>query len=115
MEAFFGSLLTVDGLSAIVEILLVIIGSFLADWIPGFTELSRRAKRLYWLAVPMILALGAMYVLALIREVPITAENVFLAISVGGLAFYGSQLAETRDLSGAKKTTDTDAATSANA
>lgn len=98
MESFLNSLLEQNTLQAFVEIILGVACSFAVDWIPGFTELSARAKRLYWLIVPIVFALGAMFGISLLDQAAITGEDVFTAVSVGVLVFYGAQAAHTREL-----------------
>ena len=96
MEQFLKSLLEPTVLSGVVEVLLGVALSFVADWKPlGFTELSARAKRLYWLIVPIVIPVVAVVVLSWNT---LTVETIFGAVQVGVLVFLGSQVAHTRQL-----------------
>ena len=95
MEQFLKSLLEPTVLSGVAEVLLGVVLSFAADWIPGFTELSARAKRLYWLIVPIVIPVVAVVVLSWNT---LTVETIFGAVQVGVLVFLGSQVAHTRQL-----------------
>ena len=72
--------------------------SFAADWLPGFTELSPRAKRLYWLIVPLLIPLAAVGVSALLQGKAISGDAVFGALVVWASIYTGSQVAHTRKL-----------------
>ena len=95
MEQFLKSLLDVTVLAGIVEVLLGVVLSFAADWIPGFTELSARAKRLYWLIVPIALPVIAVVVLSWNT---VTIDDIFGAAQVGVLVFLGGTAAHSRKL-----------------
>lgn len=98
MQSFLNSLQNPTMIEAVAAILLGVIGSFLADWVPGFSDLSARAKRLYWLIVPVALGVVAVVGSALLNAQPVTADTVFLGIVAGGTVFLGSQAAHTRKL-----------------
>jgi len=99
MEAFLSSLLEPSALTITVEIVLGIVLSFMVDWVPGFTELSARAKRLYWLIVPIVFAVGAVLLLSVLGHASVTGENIFGAVAAGFAVFFGSQGGHTRNLS----------------
>lgn len=100
MQAFLNSLLDPTALNLVVEVVLGVVLSFMVDWVPGFTELSARAKRLYWLIVPIVFAVGAVLLLSLLGHVPIVGDNIFAAVVAGLAVFFGSQGGHTRELSG---------------
>ena len=98
MIEFLESLLEPGPLQAVVEVLLGVLLSFAVDWIPGFTELSARAKRLYWLIVPLALPVAAVVILSWLSATSISGDVVFHALTAGILVFLGSQASHARKL-----------------
>lgn len=72
--------------------------SFLAEWWPGYAELSPRAKRVVMMALCFVIPLGAAGGLWLIAGEPLTVETLWAAVLAGFSAFFGSQVAHARAL-----------------
>lgn len=98
MIEFLESLLDPGPLQVVVELLLGVLLSFAVDWLPGFTELSARAKRLYWLIVPLALPMAAVAILSWLSATSLTADALFHALTAGLLVFLGSQASHARKL-----------------
>lgn len=90
--------LTPSGLAWILETLLGVALSFIADWFPEYGELSPRAKRLYLLVGCALVPVAATLLLAWLGGFAPGQEQIFGALFVGGSVFLGTQAAHAREL-----------------
>lgn len=91
IEQALNYLLTPSGLAWFLETMLGVIASFLVDWLPEFTELTPRAKRLYLLGGCLVVPVGAVCALGAVGGFVPGQEQLFGALFVGGSVFLGTQ------------------------
>jgi hypothetical protein len=96
-SSFLKSLSSPDVILSILNVILLIVASYMADWLPGFTGFSPRVKRLYMGIGCFILPVGAGILSGG------TLMNVWPALIAGFAAFMANQAADLRNLSSAPK------------
>ena len=82
------------GINAIVGFIL----SFVVEWFPEYDGLSSRAKRLVMILLCFIVPVAALVGLVLLGDVGLSVDAVWVALSAGFSAFFGSQVAQVRQL-----------------
>lgn len=88
---------TGPGINAIVGFIM----SFAAEWVPGFDELSPKAKRALMMLGSFAVPLLATFGLWALEGVPVGSEAwtaIWNALQAGFLAFFTSQAAHARQL-----------------
>ena len=83
------------GINVIVGFLL----SFVVEWFPKYEGLAPRWKRLVVVVLSFVIPVSSAVVLWLMGEVELSYNVVWLALSAGFAAFFGSQVGHARELS----------------
>ena len=89
---------TAVGINVIIGFLL----SFVVEWFPEYEKLASRWKRLVAMGLSFVIPVGSVVILWLVGELPLSLDVVWVALSAGFAAFFGSQLSHARTL-GAKR------------
>ena len=82
------------GINAIVGFVL----SFVVEWFPNYEALSSKWKRVAMMGLCFTVPVLAFVGLVVLGEQTLGAEAVWMALSAGFAAFFGSQAAQTRQL-----------------
>jgi len=72
--------------------------SFAVEWIPAYTELPRRAKRVIMLGLCLLIPTLATVGLIAMGEAVLDESTIWAALLAGFAAFMGSQAAQLRQL-----------------
>jgi len=72
--------------------------SFAIEWIPGFDALEAKWKRLTTMLISFAIPVLATVSLWALGARPISIDSVWVALTAGFSAFFGSQLAHIRQL-----------------
>lgn len=86
---------TAVGINVIIGFLL----SFVVEWFPKYEGLAPRWKRLIVVVLSFVIPVTSALVLWLTGEVELSYNVVWLALSAGFAAFFGSQVGHARELS----------------
>ena len=82
------------GINMIIGFLL----SFVVEWFPEYDGLAPRWKRLVVIVLSFVIPVCSAFALWLMGEVELSYNVVWLALSAGFAAFFGSQVAHARNL-----------------
>ena len=86
---------TAVGINVIIGFLL----SFVVEWFPEYEKLAPRWKRLVAMFLSFVIPVVSVLGLWLVGEVAVTFDVMWIALSAGFAAFFGSQLSHARTLS----------------
>ena len=95
MVEFLRYACTALGINVIIGFLL----SFVVEWFPEYEELASRWKRLVVMGLSFVIPVVSVVVLWLTGSQALTSSVVWLALSAGFAAFFGSQVSHARELS----------------
>ena len=92
---FLGYMGTVGGINVIVGFIL----SFVVEWFPVYEALAPRWKRLVVMVLSFVIPVLSVAGLWAMGQVVVSVDVVWLALSAGFAAYFGTQVAHAKELS----------------